>query len=99
MTDSYDINSRPEGESILMPRILTKHFPAGEAAWYATPAGRRHTEREYRKALKEGTLVRSEKVDVTVLEQLMHPRKGERSSKLSRSFCYGAAKPKSDSLP
>ena len=61
----------------------TKRPQAGEAAWYATPAGRRHTEREYRKALKDGTLVRSEKVDAKVLEQLMQRAKEKATKPIS----------------
>ncbi|MBE7545257.1 MAG: hypothetical protein M9913_23565 [Bryobacteraceae bacterium] len=30
-----------------------------EAAWYASPAGRRQTRREFERALKDGTLHRS----------------------------------------
>jgi hypothetical protein len=49
---------------------------AGEADWYATPQGRRQTQREFARALKEGSLVRSAgsgiaKSDPRVLEQLM----------------------------
>jgi len=32
---------------------------AEEAAWYATPEGRRHTQREFERALRNGTLQRS----------------------------------------
>jgi hypothetical protein len=32
---------------------------AGEAEWYATPQGRRRTQREFARALKNGTLIRS----------------------------------------
>lgn len=43
-----------------MPRRSTK-IPAfrtesEEAAWYATPEGRRHTQREFERALRNGTL-------------------------------------------
>ena len=49
---------------------------SGEADWYATPAGRRQTQREFARALTEGTLVRSAgskitKSDPKMLEQLM----------------------------
>jgi predicted DNA binding CopG/RHH family protein len=48
----------------------------GEAGWYATPAGRRQTQRAFARALKEGTLIRSAgskitKSDPKMLEQLM----------------------------
>ena len=47
-----------------------------EADWYATPQGRRQTQREFARALREGTLTRSTgskvtKTDPKVLEQLM----------------------------
>src|SRR5665213_3672754 len=32
---------------------------AGEADWYASPQGRRQTQREFEKALKDGTLIHS----------------------------------------
>jgi predicted DNA binding CopG/RHH family protein len=53
---------------------------ADEAAWYATPPGRRRTEREFARALKDGTLSRSAgskiaKTDPKVLEQLMEQAK------------------------
>jgi hypothetical protein len=49
---------------------------ATEADWYATPAGRRQTQREFTRALKEGTLVRSAgskivKSDPKVVNQLL----------------------------
>ena len=49
---------------------------AGEAVWYATPEGRRRTDREFVRALKEGTLTRSPglklaKSDPRVLERLL----------------------------
>jgi predicted DNA binding CopG/RHH family protein len=49
---------------------------AGEAGWYATPKGRRQTQREFARALKEGTLIRSAgskiaKSDLKLLVQLM----------------------------
>ena len=66
-----------------MRRILTKHQHSSEAAWYASRAGRRQTEREYRNALKEGTLVRSEKVDAKVLEQLMQRAKEKATKPIS----------------
>jgi hypothetical protein len=49
---------------------------AGEADWYATPQGRRQTQREFARALKEGTLIRSAgskiaRSDTKLLERLM----------------------------
>jgi len=47
-----------------------------EADWYATPEGRRQTQREFARALRKGTLQRSDglkvtKTDPIVLEKLM----------------------------
>lgn len=62
-----------------MPRKSTETLKfkseAHEAAWYTTPEGRRQTRREYEKALKEGTVIRSNGVDGTVLRQLMEQAK------------------------
>jgi hypothetical protein len=61
-----------------MPRKSIKpnfKSEAEEAAWYATPEGRRQTRREYEKALKEGTVIRSGGVDENVLRQLMEQAK------------------------
>lgn len=49
---------------------------AEEAAWYATPEGRRQTQREFERALREGALIRSEgsnirRTDPKVLAELM----------------------------
>ena len=63
-----------------MPRKSTDvgklNANAGEADWYATPQGRRQTQRQFARALKEGTLIRSAgskiaRSDPKVLEQLM----------------------------
>jgi hypothetical protein len=53
---------------------------AEEADWYATPPGRRQTQREFARALQDGTLIRSGgsklvKTDLKVLEQLMEQAK------------------------
>lgn len=53
---------------------------AGEADWYATPQGRLETRREFARALKQGTVVRSAglgipKTDPKLLEQLMEEAK------------------------
>lgn len=53
-----------------------------EAAWYTTPEGRRQTQREFERALKNGTLRRSpgEKVkrtDPAVLQALMEQAKAK----------------------
>ncbi len=63
-----------------MPRKSTDapklRSEAEEAAWYTTPEGRRRTEREFARALKNGTLLRSTgskiaRTDPKVLQQLM----------------------------
>ncbi len=51
-----------------------------EADWYATPDGRRQTQREFARALRAGTLRRSAglkvaKTDPKILEQLMEKAK------------------------
>ena len=53
---------------------------AEEAAWYATPEGRRQTQREFARALRAGTLGRSPglkaaKTDPKILEQLIEQAK------------------------
>jgi len=53
---------------------------AEEADWYVTPAGRRQTQREFARALRQGTLTRSAglrimKTDPKVLEQLLEQAK------------------------
>jgi hypothetical protein len=53
---------------------------AGEADWYTTPQGRRQTQREFARALKDGTVIRSAgskvaKTDPKVLQQLMQQAK------------------------
>ena len=67
-----------------MPRKSTEpgKFKSGaeEADWYATPQGRRQTQREFARALQDGTLMRSGgskivKTDLKVLEQLMEQAK------------------------
>jgi len=67
-----------------MPRTSTdvpKSKPGAEAVeWYATPQGRRQTQREFARALKDGTLICSAgskiaKTDPKVLRQLMEQAK------------------------
>ena len=53
---------------------------AEEAGWYATSEGRRQTQREFARALKDGTLIRTAglkvaKTNPKVLEQLMEEAK------------------------
>jgi len=67
-----------------MPRKSTESgkfkSEAEEADWYATPQGRRQTQREFARALQDGTLIRAGgskivKTDLKVLEQLMEQAK------------------------
>jgi hypothetical protein len=56
---------------------------AEEAEWYATPAGRRQTRREFERALKNGTIQRNphgipvKQTDPAILEQLMEQAKAK----------------------
>jgi histidinol phosphatase-like enzyme len=75
-----------------MPRKLTEvpklKSEADETEWYATPQGRRQTQREFARALKDGTLIRSPgskiaKTDPKVLEQLMEQAKQKATRSIS----------------
>lgn len=75
-----------------MPRkstdVLKRKANAGEADWYATPQGRLQTKREFARALKEGTLIRSAgsrigRSDPRVLEQLMEEAKRNATRSIS----------------
>ena len=75
-----------------MPRkssdvVKLKHN-AGDADWYATPQGRLQTKREFARALKEGTLIRSAgtkiaRSDPRVLDQLMEQAKRNATRSIS----------------
>jgi predicted DNA binding CopG/RHH family protein len=61
---------------------------AGEPDWYATPQGRRQTQREFARAIKEKTLIRSAgskttKSDARVLLQLMEEAKRNATRSIS----------------
>jgi len=61
---------------------------AEEGDWYATPQGRRQTQREFARALKAGIVVRSTglkvgKTDPKVLEQLMEQAKNSATRAIS----------------
>ena len=67
-----------------MPRTSTdvpkSKTVAEEADWYTTPQGRRQTQREFARALKDGTVIRSSgskvaKTDPKVLHLLMEQAK------------------------
>src|SRR5271165_946396 len=64
-------------KSTSVPRFTSE---AEEAGWYATTQGRRQTQREFVRALREGSLTRSSglkaaKTDRKALEQLMEQAK------------------------
>lgn len=52
---------------------------AGEADWYATPDGRRQTEREFVRALKSNSLIRSAGLKVTKTNPLVLQQRMEQS--------------------
>jgi hypothetical protein len=74
-----------------MPRKSTevmKSKATAEADWYVTPQGRRQTQREFGRALKDGTLIRSAgsniaKSDPGVLEQLLEEAKRNATRSIS----------------
>jgi hypothetical protein len=68
-----------------VPRFKSE---AQEAGWYATSQGRRQTQREFARALKDGTLIRSTgpnigKTDPKVLERLMEQAKRNATRSIS----------------
>ena len=59
-----------------------------QAAWYATPEGRRQTQREFERALRSGTAIRSEgskisNTDPRVLVELMEAAKAKATRAIS----------------
>ena len=73
-----------------MPRKSTdvRKFKAEEADWYVNPQGRRQTQREFARALKDGTLIRSTglriaKSDPKMLEKLMEEAKRNATRSIS----------------
>jgi len=61
---------------------------AEEAAWYATPEGRRQTRREFERALKSGALLRSDgaripHTDAKALAALMEQAKAKATQPIS----------------
>lgn len=59
-----------------------------EAAWYTTPDGRRQTQREFERALKRGTLLRSPgspipQTDAKVLAELVEIAKAKATKAIS----------------
>jgi hypothetical protein len=75
-----------------MPRkstdVVKSKVDAGDADWYSTPQGRLQTKREFARALKEGTLLRSAgsktaRSDPRVLEQLVEEAKRNATRSIS----------------
>jgi hypothetical protein len=61
---------------------------AEEAAWYTTPEGRRQTRREFERAIKSGTALRSDgskipRTDAKVLTELMELAKATATRAIS----------------
>lgn len=59
-----------------------------EAAWYVTPEGRRQTQREFERALKQGTILRSPGspvpgTDAKVLAELVEQAKAKATKAIS----------------
>ena len=73
-----------------MPRKSTPELKseAEEAAWYTTPEGRRQTRREFERALRSGTALRSggskiPRTDARVLTELMELAKAKATRAIS----------------
>jgi predicted DNA binding CopG/RHH family protein len=73
-----------------MPRRSTSEIKseAEEAAWYATPQGRQQTRREFERALRSGTALRSEgskipRTDAKALAELMELAKANATRAIS----------------
>jgi len=75
-----------------MPRKLTKRHESGsgtqETDWYASPEGRRQTQREFERALKDGTLIHSSglrvpRTDTNVLRILLERAKAKATRPVS----------------
>ena len=75
-----------------MPRKSTKLSEPGseleETGWYASPQGRRQTQREFERALKDGTLIRSSgsqlpRTNPDILETLLKQAKANATRPVS----------------
>src|ERR1700730_4947701 len=69
-------------------RLLESKSKTQEPDWYASPAGRRQTQREFKRALKDGTLVRSSgsripRTNPKVLEALLEQAKANATRPVS----------------
>ena len=61
-------------------KVIKSKSKIEETDWYATPEGRRQTQREFERALKDGTLLRSSgsripRTDPKILEALLEQAK------------------------
>ena len=61
---------------------------ASDPAWYATPAGRRETQREFERALKNGTVLHSngstiQRTDAKVLAELVEKARANATKPIS----------------
>jgi predicted DNA binding CopG/RHH family protein len=70
------------------PKLPAFRSVAEEAAWYATPEGRRHTQRAFERALRNGTLRRSSgakipSTNAKLLAQLMEQAKSRATRAVS----------------
>jgi cytosine/adenosine deaminase-related metal-dependent hydrolase len=70
------------------PELPAFRSEAEEAAWYATPEGRRSTQRAFERALRKGTLRRSSgarvrRTDAKLLAQLMEQAKSRATRAVS----------------
>ena len=71
-----------------MPRKSTPESETEQADWYTTPEGRRQTQREFERALRSGTLLRSDgskipRTDPKVLAELMERAKANATRAIS----------------
>jgi len=69
-------------------KSTTKPSEAAEAAWYATPEGRRQTQREFERALSRGTVIRSDgasipRSDDKLLAKLVEQAKAKATKAIS----------------
>lgn len=69
-------------------KSTSKPTEAAEAAWYTSPEGRRQTQREFERALKRGTVLRSAGAriplsDAKVLAELVEQAKAKATKAIS----------------
>ena len=80
-----------------MPRKLTERHESESGTrqtdWYARPEGRRQTQREFERALKDGTLIRSSgslvpRTEPTVLMALLERAKAKSTRPVSLRLSF-----------